>query len=255
MMKFHVFGRCFKDIFIYGDDVHSSEIVETAGGSGLNASAGLSLLGVDCLLHSSYGNDYNGRLIRETLNKYTVNSRYLKELSGPSNLFVSRNGAALAAQVGESCDLEDFDIGPQESCLIFATEMNEAQIDFVLKKPWRRVFIDLGPKYASQPFPDHLRNGIVIGNESEAAANRCDVVKRGKQGACWGDTVVKGNTQELVWTIGAGDLFDVVFVFGYLQGFAHERILKDCVNYAERACHIPGSSSKVEVLREYNHFV
>ena len=255
MMTIHVFGRCFKDIFIYGEQIHSSSIVETAGGSALNSSAGLSLLGFECLLHSACADDYNARIIMDTLKVYSVNTRYLRENSAPSNLFVSRNGVALAAQINEPSDFEDFDMDSQDSCLIFATEMNEQHIDFILEKPWNKVFIDLGPKYASKEFPHRLLKGIVIGNEFEAASNKCGIIKLGKHGARWDDISVKGNGKELAFTTGAGDLFDVVFVFGYLQGFEPERILKDCVNYAQKACLIPGSSSKVEVLREYNRFV
>lgn len=255
-MTIHVFGRTFLDIFIYGESVHESKIVQTPGGSALNASLGFSLLGMDCYLHSSYGKDHNGELIRRVIDQCAVKINYLIEKNVPSNVFISQNGKALAAQVDKNSNL-DFtpENAESEYCLIFATETDESTVESLIKKPWKDLFVDLGPKYSNKKFPMQMENAVVIGNETESENNPCDLIKLGKEGARWHGKYVPGNGKELPYTTGAGDLFDVVFIHNMLSGKSKLESMKEAIDLSQKACLVPGSSTKINVLREFYHFV
>lgn len=255
-MVIHIFGRIFMDLFIYGEKVHECKIIETPGGSGLNASLGFSLLGMKTYLHAVYGTDHFSEAIESVIHYYGVQTKYVHQQDEPTNRFVSKNGEALAASVKPG---PVFKIPTQSSkddyCLIFATETNQETLEKVLNISWKRLFIDLGPKYSHHLFSNTANDAIIIGNEKEAVKNSCDVIKLGKNGAKWHEISVRGNGETLPYTTGAGDLFDVVFVYNFLKGTSRHETLKEAVHLSQKACMIPGSSKKVELLRDFYHSV
>ncbi len=255
-MAIHVFGRIFMDLFIYGEKVHQSKIVETPGGSALNASLGFSLLGMETYLHAAFGTDHFSEAIKSAIQQYGVQTQYLIQQNQPNNRFISKNGEALAASVTPDPDFKlPSTIGKEDYCLIFATEINQKTLESLLTIPWKSLFIDLGPKYAHIPFANERNDAIIIGNEDEAEHNPCDVVKLGKNGAKWHAVSVPGNGQTLPYTTGAGDLFDVVFIYNFLKENSPFETLKEAVHLSQKACMIPGSSTKVEILRDFYHSV
>jgi len=255
-MAIHVFGRTFMDLFIYGEKIHNCTIVETPGGSALNASLGFSLLGLTTFIHATYGTDHSGDEIREIIDQYGVKTDYLIQRQEPSNRFISRNTKALAVSVGSDIATNTFlEVGEEDYCLIFATEIHQRTLESIVSKSWRRVFIDLGPKYTHNTFPLKLKRATIIANEQEATNTPCDIVKMGKRGARWHDVLIRGNGQALPYTTGAGDLFDVVLIDHILKGKMPAEALKEAVHMSQKACLIPGSSTKMELLREFNHSV
>jgi len=255
-MTVHVFGRIFMDLFIYGEKVHQCKIYETPGGSALNASLGFSLLGMETYLHASYGTDHFSQTIKSTISQYGVRTHFLIQLCKPTNRFISKNGEALAAKVNPDPDFEiPLENNKDDYCLVFATETNPKTLENIINIPWKGLFIDLGPKYAQNPFPHELNDAMIIGNEKESIFNACDVIKLGKNGAKWHDISVPGNGHELPYTTGAGDLFDVVFICSLLKNTTRIETLKEAVHLSQKACMIPGSSTKVEILRDFYHSV
>jgi len=257
-MRIHVFGRTFMDLFIYGEQVHHAMIVETPGGSALNAACGLSLLGHNAVLHGTVGTDHHGSRIVQTVNQYGVNTQYLRQIAGSSNRFIARNDRAIAVQLGAGSDKEvvaDMKDVQEDFCLIFATEISLEAIQALVNKPFKGLFIDLGPKYSQRLFPLPVYEGLILGNETEAQNNPCDVIKLGEKGAKWHEVDVPGNEKRLPYTIGAGDLFDVVVVDGVIKQKDPQNILREAVALSQKACLIPGSSTKIEILRDYHHYV
>ncbi len=257
-MDIQVFGRAFMDTLIYGEQIHDAMIVETPGGSAFNAACGLSLLGYQTCLHAVVGTDHHSHQMVQTLSQYGVKTDYLIQKSGVSNRFIAKNDQAIAVQLAE--EHQCFDEAEIKDvfgdfCLIFATETSMETIQALANKPFKGLVIDLGPKYAQRFFHLPVYEGLILGNESEAQNNPCDVIKRGEKGASWHEITVAGNERRLPYTIGAGDLFDVVVVDGIIRQLEPEIILKKAVALSQKACLIPGSSTKVEVLRDYYHCV
>ena len=121
-MTIHVFGRIFMDLFIFGEKVHNSKIVETPGGSALNASLGFSLLGMKTYLHASYGTDHFNEVIESVLHQYNVQTQYLIQQKEPTNRFVSKNGVPLAVSVAPEPSFNSLNItGEDDYCFLFAT--------------------------------------------------------------------------------------------------------------------------------------
>jgi len=146
-------------------------------------------------------------------------------------------------------------IGEEAYGLIFATETGQETLERVLTVPWKGLFIDLGPQYLHNRFVYKINDALVIGNEKEALNNPCDVIKRGKNGAKWDEVTVQGNGLDLPYPTGAGDLFDVVLIFLTIMDVSPEKALKEAVRLAQKACMIPGSSTKMELLRDFHHSV
>ncbi|MFP4460794.1 MAG: PfkB family carbohydrate kinase [Thermotogota bacterium] len=255
-MTIHVFGRVFMDLFIYGEKIHNCKIVETPGGSALNASLGFSVLGLPTFIHAAYGRDHNGEFIRKMIDEYGVKTDYLLCQSEPTNRFISKNGKAIAASVASNPLFEIPEtIGKDDYCLLFATETGQETVRRVLTIPWKGLFIDLGPKYTYNRFSYKPDKATIIGNEVEAENNFCDVVKMGKKGARWHEDFVPGNGKDLPFTTGAGDLFDVVFIYNIITGKTVTETLKEAISLAQKACMIPGSSTKIQILRDFYHSV
>lgn len=262
-MRIHVFGRAFMDTLIYGEGVHDALIVETPGGSALNAVCGLSLLEYETCLHAVVGTDHHSHQMVQTLSRYGVKTDYLIQKPGASNRFIAKNDQAIAVQLAGGLNGDDMNRTDEvnmkdvqgDFCLIFATETSEETIRALLNKSFKGLVIDLGPKYAQKLFTIPVYEGLILGNECEAQNNPCDVIKRGEKGATWHEVCVGGNEKRLPYTIGAGDLFDVVVIDGVIRQLDPETILKKAVALSQKACLIPGSSSKVEVLRDYHHCV
>jgi len=255
-MIIHVFGRIFMDLFIFGEKVHNSKIVETPGGSALNASLGFSLLGMKTYLHASYGTDHLNETIESVIHKYNVQTQYLIQKNEPTNRFVSKNGTPLAVSVAPEPPFKLLpETAEEDYCLLFATETNRDTLERVLTVPWKGLFIDLGPKFVHNPFVYKIDHAIIIGNEKEAQKNNCDVIKLGKNGARWHEISVPGNGKALPYTTGAGDLFDVVFIYNFLKETPPIETLEEAVHLSQKACMIPGSSTKVELLRDFYHSV
>jgi sugar/nucleoside kinase (ribokinase family) len=249
-MKIHVFGRIFKDILIYGDAVHSSEIYEDAGGSCFNAALALSILGIDTYIHSSYGKDHNGVFIKKKIDGSKIRLDYLQESAIETNVFISKNNSPVAVKAYDSNDdiNMDFEISEDDNCLVFATEIQEELLEKIINRNWNNIFVDIGPKYQQKLFPYRKKNMIIIGNITEASKNDCDVIKRGPDGASWNKHQISGNKRLLPYTIGSGDLFDAVLIYSYFLNMEKEKLLKKSVDMAQKACMIPGSSQKSKVL-------
>ncbi|HOO31746.1 MAG TPA: carbohydrate kinase family protein [Thermotogota bacterium] len=245
-MNIHVFGRGFKDILIYGGDIHVSRVFEDAGGSAVNASVALSNLGFETYIHSCLGNDRNGDYILEVLNTSGVNLRYLQRNMNETNLFVSRNNRPLAVNLNGENDLlnMNFEYTSDDICLMFATETDERLQSEIMDKNWAFVYVDLGPAYRNRSFERIRDHMIVIGNEAEAVNSECNIVKKGVNGALWDGIFVPGNGKKLPYTVGSGDLFDAFFIYSRYHFNDKREILNFCVTKSEEVSLIPGSSKK-----------
>lgn len=229
-MKIAVVGGTFWDIFIFGENPHSSIIKESPGGSGLNVAYGLFLLGHTVDFYSNIGDDWRGKQTTEILKKASFDTSHMFTIQGgKTGIFIAHNDKPLAVDPGVNRkemklpSLSEYD-------LVFVTgEISEKTIRKICENT-KNVILDVGP---GARFATTDLNALVIGNERECSFRRCDVVKMGSKGARWGEVYVPGNGISYPHSIGLGDLFDIVFVHHLLLGKSKKEILEEAVKCSQ----------------------
>ncbi len=248
-MDVHVFGAAFWDLFIESRTIHSKEIWDMPGGSGLNIATALHFLGHRVRFHAVVGADSAGHGIARFLETLGMDRSGLQWTDGATGLFVSKMQKAISVRIPpkEAQNFPKVD-GPQSAfALALPTEISHTVFSEVIQVPWECLVVDRGPLGMAES-PKGNRPTLWIGNEDECRSRSCDIVKMGAFGARWGAVTVAGSGEALPYTVGAGDLFDAVVVDGIIRKIEKEWIVKEAVRLSEIACQIPGSSSKAIAL-------
>ncbi|WP_238514453.1 PfkB family carbohydrate kinase [Thermotoga sp. RQ2] len=150
-MKIAVVGGTFWDIFIFGENPHSSTIKESPGGSGLNVAYGLFLLGHTVDFYSNIGDDWRGKQTTEILKKASFDTSHMFTIQGgKTGIFIAHNDKPLAVDPGVNRkemklpSLSEYD-------LVFVTgEISEKTIRKICENT-KNVILDVGPGQDSPP--------------------------------------------------------------------------------------------------------
>ncbi|PLV59490.1 PfkB family carbohydrate kinase [Thermotoga sp. KOL6] len=230
-MRIAVVGGSFWDIFVFGKEAHSVLIKETPGGSGLNVAYGLFLLGYEVDFFSNIGNDYRGKHIIKVLNDEGFDISGIEIVRGEkTGLFIAFNDRPLAVDRGVNEKEVDVPSPLDDYDLIFITgEVPEETIKTVCEEG-SNVVLDIGPN--AKVDTENLK-ALVIGNEEECSKTRCDIVKMGPKGARWGRVEIPGNGRPFPYSLGLGDVFDVVLIHLLLKGKSQGEALKETVEYVQ----------------------
>ncbi|MFN4190052.1 MAG: carbohydrate kinase family protein, partial [Pseudothermotoga sp.] len=250
-IKIAVIGGIFWDVFIYGEQAHSAEILEMCGGSGLNLAFGLRKMGFDVSFFSNIGNDYKANLIMTELKKYDFDTQFIRQRSGDTGFHIALNEKPVAVNRGVNklpVQIDEEHIKHCD-CVVINTEVPKESIyKFMELSKEKKIFLDIGPiANLSKDVKGMARNLLVIGNAQEAEKINCDVIKLGHRGAKWGDILIEGDGIEYQYKIGSGDVFDVVLIWSLLNGADRLQALKNAVQKAQFAARsIKGAFSKMQ---------
>lgn len=226
------------------------------GGSAANTVVGLSRLGIKCAYIGKVGDDAEGKILLEDLEKERVDTNAViktKGRSGTAIIFVDDLGnRAILVDPGVN-DTIRYD----EISLEFATRFSLIHLtSFICKngfesfnsqkkivKEFEFVSFDPGLPYAERGkgemndilkettifLPNRMEIEKMFGTDYKTAADECIsmgveivAVKLGKEG-CWIKTRSKemripARNVKVVDTTGAGDAFNAGFLYGYLNG-------------------------------------
>ncbi len=254
-IKIAVIGGIFWDIYIYGDQPHSAEILEMCGGSGLNIAFGLKMMGFDVSLFSNIGDDYRASLIISELENLGFDTQHIKKTAGATGFHIAFNEKPIAVNRGvnklpvqiDEDQLKAFD------CLVINTEVPpESVYKSIDLSKGKRIFLDIGPlANLTKDIKKMADNLIVIGNLKESEKIECDVIKLGPKGARWGEIFVSADGIDYPYKIGAGDVFDVVLISQILFGTDKIQTLQKAVRISQNAAKsIKGAFSKIKSLSD-----
>ncbi len=251
-MRIGVVGGTFLDLYIYGEEAHSVEIIEDCGGSGLNVAFGLMNFGFEVLFFSNIGDDHRGQRILNQLRKEGFNLTYMSVVKGETGLHVAYNEKVIAVSRGVNRLPVSLDHQILETCdaIFVNTEVPVETIQDVLKNHrGKKIFLECGPRPILDNSIKDLYDVLAIGNERECQKISCDVVKMGPMGAKWGEIFVEADRQGYKYTIGCGDVFDVVLLVSLIYSKGKEEALKKAVFISqEMAKSIKGAFNKMKKL-------
>jgi hypothetical protein len=252
-MEVHVFGAAFWDVFIESEAIHSKDIWDMPGGSGLNIALALHFLGHCVQFRAVLGADSAGYGIARFLETVGMDLSGLQWTDGATGLLVSKRQKALSVRIPpkEAQKLPKMDGSESDFAVALPTEISHTVFSEIIEAPWECLVADWGPRGKAES-PKAKGPTLWIGNEDECRSHTCDIIKMGPFGARWGVITVAGSGEALPYPVGAGDLFDAIVVDGIIRDVEKERILKEAVRLSEIACQIPGSSSKaIEMFGGY----
>ncbi|WP_053001270.1 PfkB family carbohydrate kinase [Kosmotoga pacifica] len=219
-MKIKVFGGTFWDVFIYGEEPHKAEIFEMPGGSGLNIAFGLFRQGFDVQFYSNIGEDWRGEEIKKALKKEGFNTVGIRVIANmKTGHHIAFNDRPIAVDRGANREPIILQEDPEADVVFINTEIPEESIFEALRIPSKLVIVDLGPRKIVSS--EQLRavcqtELLLLGTERECDGG-CDVVKLGAKGAWVRGKHIPADTHVYPYTVGAGDIFDVVFTTLYLK--------------------------------------
>lgn len=236
--KIVVFGGTFLDVFIYGDEPHDTKIIESPGGSGLNVAFGLFRLGFDVEFISNIGNDWKGKEILSRLREYKFNIHGINVLEERTGYHISKEDVPIAVDRGVNKlplritkdSIERADI------VIINTEIAMHSFKEICSSFTGRIFIDMGPLFNIRRADIDINNNadaIFIGNHDLGEIEDFDIVKNGPFGATWNDIQVKGDGKNYPYTVGTGDVFDVVLIASLLKGKTQKESLSNAVKISQ----------------------
>ncbi|TYB93742.1 MAG: carbohydrate kinase [Kosmotoga sp.] len=236
--KIVVFGGTFLDVFIYGDEPHDAKIIESPGGSGLNIAFGLFKLGFEVEFISNIGNDWKGKQILSQLRGYGFNIHGMNILEERTGYHISKEDIPIAVDRGvnklplriKKDSIERADI------VIINTEIALHSFREICGNFSGKLFIDMGPLFNIRRADISINrnaDAIFIGNHNMGNVEDFDIIKRGANGASWNDIEIKGNGKEYPYKVGAGDIFDVVFISSLLTGKTERESLENAVKISQ----------------------
>ncbi|MEJ5228921.1 MAG: PfkB family carbohydrate kinase [Pseudothermotoga sp.] len=251
-IRIAVVGGTFWDVYIYGEQPHSSEILEMCGGAGLNVAYGLKKMGFEVQFFSNIGTDYRAELILQKLEKLQFNTEGIRKIQGRTGYHIAYNERPIAVDRGVNrTEIEiDEEQLAQFDCLFVNTEVPPKSVYKLLEVFIdKMVFLDIGPLANLDSEKLKRNNLLIIGNEREAQRINCHVVKLGPKGARWEDLFVDGDGMEYLYRTGCGDVFDVILISQLLHSKTRLEVLRMAVNEAQRlAKSVKGAFSKMEKL-------
>ncbi|MGJ8453712.1 PfkB family carbohydrate kinase [Pseudothermotoga sp. U03pept] len=251
-IKVAVVGGTFWDVYIYGEQPHSSEILEMCGGSGLNVAYGLKKKGFDVQFFSNIGTDYRAELILQHLEKLEFSTEGIRRIPDRTGYHIAYNERPIAVDRGVNrveIQIDEEQLA-QFDYLFVNTEVPPKSIYKLLELfKDKMVFLDIGPLANLDSEKLNRNNLLIIGNEREAQKINCHVVKLGPKGARWEELFVDGDGVEYLYRTGCGDVFDVVLISHLLRSKTRVEALRMAVNEAQRlAKSVKGAFSKMEKL-------
>ncbi len=252
-MKIAVVGGTFLDLYIYGEEPHSAEIIEDCGGSGLNVAFGLKKLGFEVFFFSNLGDDHRGKFILESLQKENMDVSKIKTCKAKTGFHLAHNEKVIAVDRGANRlpVSIDYELLASSDVLFVNTEVPTETIKGILERCINKtVFLEAGPRpVLDSSIREYCGKLIVIGNERECQRIQCDIVKLGPKGAKWGELFVKGDLNNYSYTIGCGDVFDAVLIASLCKGDDREEALKRAVAISQEAAkRIKGAFNKMRRL-------
>ncbi len=123
----------------------SNDFVKKAGGAPANAAGAMAKLGVDAYFMGAVGNDPFGDFLKNTMESYNINTKYLEQIDMPTTLaFVSltedgerdfkfNRGADSQLKLKDTVDLSQFDCFHFASATAFMGEQLERSYDMLLE--------------------------------------------------------------------------------------------------------------------------
>ncbi len=236
--KIVVFGGTFLDVFIYGDNPHDTKIIESPGGSGLSIAFGLFRLGFDVEFISNIGNDWKGKEILSQLREYKFNIHGINVLEERTGYHISKEDVAVAVDRGVNklpLRITKDSVG-RADIVIINTEIALCSFKEICSSFTGRIFIDMGPLFNIRRADININNNaeaIFIGNHDLGEIEDFDIIKKGPMGATWNEIQVKGNGKKYPYTVGAGDVFDVVLIASLLKGKTRRESLLNAVKISQ----------------------
>ncbi len=245
-----IIGGIFRDIIFYGSNIHADSVLEIPGGTGFNVYLGLTRLGLNVKFHGSVGVDWPFKRV----------AAYVKEER--SGIFISRNEDAVLSVYRGANLLTSY--SPIQSSILFSTLEcgGETFKTYALnaRKNGNLVVLDPSPIIEWQSeylemcdilLPNEKEYSTIVSSTSQTDRNNKDFfIKKGKSGAVYskGDAVkcqvfVKPGGE---YTLGCGDTFDAVVLYGLLTRTRKNRILEVANEVSRKASFIKGSSTAVE---------
>jgi len=252
-LKIAIIGGTFWDIFIYGEEAHRVEILQSPGGSGLNVAFGLYRLGFEVAFFSNLGRDLYASEIVRILQGFGFETCGMKVREGETGLHIALNEKPVGVNRGVNRLQVEFDALSEYDFVFVNCEVPPETIRRVCREA-KEVFLDLGPLSSVDP-ADMDGKIFVIGNERECSKKRCDVIKLGPKGARWGEVFVRGNGVESPYRIGSGDVFDVVFLALLLKGKEKREIMEWAVSVSQDLSgRVKGAFNKMLSLEQFDPF-
>jgi len=233
-----IVGGIFWDQIFYGKPPHYEELIECPGGSALNVSVALKLLGHEVGLIGNVGNDVRGDEILRFLKEIGVS--FLGERKGKTGVFVSSNEKEVLG-VYRGANLSQFSTDPPEAELYFLTmEMGLKNFERIKEKlKGRKLIVDAFPLKRFE----FEQDVFVIANEG--FQGRANILKLGEKGAIWG-SIFESVRKKGNFPLATGDAFDAVIIDGILKGMDEKSILKKAVEIAEMVSSIKGTSVAIQ---------
>lgn len=242
MIQVDVLGGIFRDILFYGS-VHATKVLEMVGGSGYNVYVGLKAIGMDPVMHGAVGYD----------SPIQIGLSIHDERTG---IFVCRNEKEpLAVFRGANLKMQ---VEPLVSNVLFSTLECGGDLFAAYAREMKQkgglVILDPTPSFE---WKDEWLTwcDVLLPNEKEfqrlgkeVAMKKPVYLKRGSEG---GDYIFMDQhhlchvQNEGSFPLGCGDAFDVAVVYGILQHYLPQDILKLAVQAGENASFIRGSSNAV----------
>ncbi len=242
--QIEVVGGIFKDVLLYGNGLHATELLEMPGGTAYNVFLALNEVGVKCHFHGAVGNDW---VFEKENIRIVPNAK--------SGLFVSFNEETTLA-VYRGANLK----APREKITgnaLFATlECGGNLFEYYAQEMKGRngtVFLDPSPVFEWRKEFGELCD-VLLPNESEFSSigslpEQIKIfLKMGTKGAKY----IYMNEEKRIkirksgpYPLGCGDAFDAAVVYAYMKNQTASEMLEFAVSVSQNAAFVQGSSTAV----------
>ncbi len=257
MIEIDVAGGIFRDLIFYGNR-HSKDLLEIPGGTGYNVFAGLRALGVNVYFHANIGKDW----------PFEKDDGFNIVENEKSGVFVSLNEIeVLAVYRGANLHAKN---GSLRSRILFSSLECGGNTFERYAKSMRTsngiVILDPSPIFEWKDEYIELCD-YLLPNEEEYSAifgknilpPRVKIFKKlGEKGAKY----IEKNEEYYIpasqggkFSLGCGDAFDAIVLYGLLNNKTPLEILKTAIEAGTAASFIKGSSTAVvEAIENVKHY-
>jgi sugar/nucleoside kinase (ribokinase family) len=185
------------------------------------------------------------------LREYKFNIHGINVLEERTGYHISKEDVAVAVDRGvNKLPLRiTKDSVERADIVIINTEIALRSFKEICSSFTERIFIDMGPLFSIRRADININNNaeaIFIGNHDLGEIEDFDIIKKGPMGATWNEIQVKGNGKKYPYTVGAGDVFDVVLIASLLKGKTRRESLLNAVKISQNMTKdIKGAFNKV----------